>query len=70
MLNEKSPSQLKKSLGDIYAEEQSVTQFVETWRVLLQNSQYYKALDKLEKKNTKGEKSEAKQIEKVIGFGR
>jgi hypothetical protein len=57
-------------LGDVYSEEEAVVEFVETWRVLLQNSQYYKALEKLEKKNVKAEKTEGKEIERMIGVGK
>ncbi len=57
-------------MGDVYSEEEAVVEFVETWRVLLQNSQYYKALEKLEKKNVKAEKTEGKEIERMIGVGK
>ena len=62
MLNDRSLSQLKKSLGDIYADQESVVEMVQTWKTLLQNSQYYKALEKLQKKNVKSQKSEFKEI--------
>ena len=47
----------------MYKDEQHVLQFMETWKVLVQNNKYYKSVNKGERKDTK--KNE-KQIEKVL----
>jgi len=50
MLNEKQPAELIRKLNEIYHNEEAVTEFVETWRALLQENQYYRSMEKIEKK--------------------
>ena len=50
MLNEKQPAQLIRKLNEIYHNEEAVTEFVETWRALLHENQYYRSMEKIEKK--------------------
>ena len=46
MLNSKPVNELKKSLSDMYNDQESVSEFVETWKILLQNSNYYKSVER------------------------
>lgn len=50
MLNEKQPALLMRSLNEIYRNEEAVTEFVETWKALLHENQYYRSLERMEKK--------------------
>ena len=47
MLNEKQPSELIRSLSEIYRNEEAVTEFVETWRALLHENQYYRSIERI-----------------------
>lgn len=46
MLNDKPAYDLRKSLSEIYHDQEAVLEFVETWKVLLQDRKYYKAVEK------------------------
>lgn len=63
MLNEKQPTELIRSLNEIYHNEEAVTEFVDTWRALLHENQYYRSIDKIEKKK------QALKESKDLNFG-
>lgn len=46
MLNDRSVGELKKSLGEMYGDQEAVSEFVETWKTLLESSKYYQSVDK------------------------
>jgi hypothetical protein len=50
MLNEKLPAELNRSLSEIYKNDDAVFEFVETWRALLQERQYYRSIEMIEKR--------------------
>jgi hypothetical protein len=50
MLNEKLPAELNRSLCEIYKNDDAVFEFVETWRALLQERQYYRSIEMIEKR--------------------
>lgn len=67
MLHDKNMGDLKRCLGEIYADQESVLDFVESWKVLQQDNQYYKSIERLEKKQ-QAKNEHQKEIEKIIGF--
>jgi hypothetical protein len=60
MLNDKQPADMVRSLCEIYRNEEAVNEFTETWRALQHDSQYYRSIERIEKKK------QAKEIEKIL----
>ena len=64
MLNDKQTYELVHSLSEIYRNDDAVSEFVETWKVLMHDNQYYRSIEKIEKK--KQTAKENKEIERIM----
>lgn len=50
LLNERPIGEIRVALEESYEDQEAVGEFVETWRALMRDSQYYKGVEQQQKR--------------------